>query len=140
MFVYKLSGCGLKSRCCYWNFRYCACFEQGLPWHSGHYKMQIHSDMRTWHDNNIQSKTIPNKSYTYGWLIQGYSYPMPGLSTPLFTKQKSKGSCRFRYSDRASGKNFHIHIHKVFQTCLNVLECLELISSSLKRFRKHQNQ
>ena len=31
-----------------------ACFKQGVPWHSGHYRVWIHSEMRTWHDKNIQ--------------------------------------------------------------------------------------
>ena len=31
-----------------------ACFEQGVPWHSGHYRVWIHSEMRTWHDKYIQ--------------------------------------------------------------------------------------
>ena len=35
VFVYKLSGCGFESRCCHLNFRYGACFEQGVPWYSG---------------------------------------------------------------------------------------------------------
>ena len=35
VFVYKLSGCGFESRCCHLNFTYGACFEQGVPWHSG---------------------------------------------------------------------------------------------------------
>ena len=30
------------------NFRYGACFEQGVPW------VQIYSEPRTWHDNNTQ--------------------------------------------------------------------------------------
>ena len=33
-------------------------FEQEVPWHSGNYRMQYHSETRTWHDNNIQSNTI----------------------------------------------------------------------------------
>ena len=37
MFVYELSGCGFEFRCCHLNFRYRACFEQRVPWHSGKY-------------------------------------------------------------------------------------------------------
>ena len=29
--IYELSGCGFESRCCHLNFRYSACFEQGVP-------------------------------------------------------------------------------------------------------------
>ena len=30
-------------------------FEQGVPWHSGSYRVWIHSEARTSHDKNIQS-------------------------------------------------------------------------------------
>ena len=36
------------------NFRYRACFEEGILWHSGNYRVHIHSEMCTWHDSNIQ--------------------------------------------------------------------------------------
>ena len=45
----------VESRCSHLNFRYCAWFEQGFPWHSGNYRVWIHSKIRTWHDKNIQS-------------------------------------------------------------------------------------
>ena len=41
------------------NSRYRACFEEGVPWHSGNYRVYIHSEMRTWHDNNIQGLHFP---------------------------------------------------------------------------------
>ena len=31
VFVYKLSDCGFQSRCSHLNFRFHACFEQGVP-------------------------------------------------------------------------------------------------------------
>ena len=34
------------------NFRYCACFKEAVPWHSGSYTVRIHSKARTWHDKN----------------------------------------------------------------------------------------
>ena len=37
------------------NSWHCACFEQGVPWDSGKYRVWIHSEMRTWHDGNIKS-------------------------------------------------------------------------------------
>ena len=55
MFVYELSGCGFESNCSHLNIRFCVCFEQGVLWHSGKYIVWIHSEMRTWHDKNIQS-------------------------------------------------------------------------------------
>ena len=53
--VYELSGCGFDSRCCHLNLRYHARFEQGVPWHSGNYRVRIHSEMCTWNDKNIQT-------------------------------------------------------------------------------------
>ena len=43
---------------CHLSFRYRFCFEQEIPWHSGNYTVQIHSEMRTGHDNNIQSNAL----------------------------------------------------------------------------------
>ena len=58
MFVYELSGCGFESSCSHINFRLCSCFEQGVPWNSGNYRVWIHLETRTWHDKNIQSKAF----------------------------------------------------------------------------------
>ena len=55
VFVYELHGSGFESSCSHLNFRFGAYFEQGVPWHSGNYRVWIHSEMRTWHDKNIQS-------------------------------------------------------------------------------------
>ena len=56
--VKELSGCGFESHCSHLNFTYRACFEQGVPWRSGKYRVWIRSEMGTWHDNNIQSTII----------------------------------------------------------------------------------
>ena len=61
LFLYKLSGCGFESCCSHLNFRLCVCFEEGVPWHSGKYRVWFHSVTHTWHDKNIQS----NASYRY---------------------------------------------------------------------------
>ena len=55
VFVYELSGCGLESSYSHLKFRFRACFEQEVPWHSGNYRVWIHSEKRTWHDKNIKS-------------------------------------------------------------------------------------
>ena len=55
VFVDELSGCGFESSCSHLNFRFRACFEQGVPWHSGNYRVWIHSKTHMWHDKNIQS-------------------------------------------------------------------------------------
>ena len=52
----KCSLCGFKSSCSHLNFRFQACFEEGVPWHSGTYRVWIHSETRTWHDKNMQCK------------------------------------------------------------------------------------
>ena len=44
VFLYELGGCGLKSHCFHLTARCRACFEQGVPWHSGNYRMWIHSE------------------------------------------------------------------------------------------------
>ena len=54
VFVYEWSGCGFESNCSHLNFRHRTCFEQGVPWHSGSYRIWIHSEMRTWLDKNIK--------------------------------------------------------------------------------------
>ena len=55
VFLYELSGCGFESSCSHLNFRFHACFKQGVPWHSRNYGAWIHSETHTWHDKNIQS-------------------------------------------------------------------------------------
>ena len=75
VFVYELSGSGFESSCSHWNFRLRTCFEQGVPWHSGNYRMWIHSEMRTWHDKNIQlflyvcKQTFPK---LYGYITREF--------------------------------------------------------------------
>ena len=39
VFVYELSDCWFERCCCHLNFRYRACFEQGVPWYSGNYRV-----------------------------------------------------------------------------------------------------
>ena len=55
VFVYELSDCGFESSCSHLTFRFRGCFEQRVPWHSGKYRVRIHSETRTWHDKDIQS-------------------------------------------------------------------------------------
>ena len=54
--VYELNGSGFESSFSHLTFRFRACFEQGVPWHLGNYRVLIHSELRTWHDKNIQSE------------------------------------------------------------------------------------
>ena len=54
VFFYELNGCWFENSCSYLNFRFRACFEQGVLWHSGNYRVWTHPETRTWHDKNIQ--------------------------------------------------------------------------------------
>ena len=67
VFVYEISGYGFESRCSHLNFRFRACFEQGAPRHSGNYRVWISSEMRTWHDKNIQRNLFYMKVVNLGW-------------------------------------------------------------------------
>ena len=42
VFVYELSCCGWESSCSHLNVRFRALFEQGVPSHSGNYRVWIH--------------------------------------------------------------------------------------------------
>ena len=61
MFGYELSGCRFESSCGHWNFIYRTCFEQGVPWYLGKYRVCIHSEMLTWHNNDIESNVLLKK-------------------------------------------------------------------------------
>ena len=54
VFIYELSDFGFESSSSHLNFRFRACSEQGVSWHSGNCRVWIYSEMRTWHDKNIQ--------------------------------------------------------------------------------------
>ena len=53
VFDYELSGCGFWCSCSHLSFRFGACLDQGVLWHSGSYRLLIHSEKSTWHDKNI---------------------------------------------------------------------------------------
>ena len=46
------------------NFRFRACFEQGVPWHSGNYRVWSQSETCTWHDKKSQKFWI-SSSFWY---------------------------------------------------------------------------
>ena len=71
VFVYELSAFGLESSCSHLNFRFCTCFEQGVPWHSGHCRGWIHSQTHTWHDKNIQLNMSFEDPAEHGWWENG---------------------------------------------------------------------
>ena len=52
-----MSHMHFESRCSHLNFRYCTCFKQKVPWHSGNSRAWIHTDMCMWH-KNIQPNAL----------------------------------------------------------------------------------
>ena len=86
VFVYELSGCGFESSCSHLNFRFRACFEQRVPWHSGNYRVWIHSETRTWHDENIQLDLIP------GYEVNPKFSHDPNFSSYVFHRRWKKFS------------------------------------------------
>ena len=54
--VQELSRSGFESSYSRLTLRFRACFEQGVPWHSGNCRVWIDSETCTWHDKNIQLK------------------------------------------------------------------------------------
>ena len=65
----------LCSHCCsHLNFRYYTSFKQGVAWHSGNYRLWIHSEMHMWHDKNMQpcdnfSQSSPIRSWGFNLLL-----------------------------------------------------------------------
>ena len=85
MFIYELSGCGFESSCSHLSFRFRTCFKQGVPWHSGNYRLRIHSDMRMSHDKNIV-------------IVLKFLKQSLFFSINLVTWRKSKTSLSFNFS------------------------------------------
>ena len=64
VFVYELSGCWFEYHCSQLSFRYCACFEQAVPWHSCKYRVWIHSEMHTWMTRTYSQSHCTDKLLT----------------------------------------------------------------------------
>ena len=106
MSVYELSGCGFESRCSHLNFRFCACFEQRVPWHSGNYREWTHSErvrdmIRTYRYNNyfLHSKQplsmLSIQVYNWKLFFKGHDYAL--------LRSCPKIPCWKRYSQKNSG-------------------------------------
>ena len=44
VFVQKLTGSWFESSCSHITFRFCACYEEGVPWQSGNHRVLVHSE------------------------------------------------------------------------------------------------
>ena len=95
LFVYELSACGVISHCSHLNFRYCACFEQGISWHSGNYRVWIHSETSTWHDKNIQSICSLFICFELDGLLQSICFRMFSSKHSITFENMHRLSCWF---------------------------------------------
>ena len=110
--LYELNGCSFESRCSHLIFRYGACFEQGVPWHSGNCRVWIHSLTCTWHDKNKQSNAPYRKVLTAQlnhlaslaiWLSVSWRtkllwvrVPLRSLNLQIWRLLRARNSLRFR--------------------------------------------
>ena len=97
VFLYELNGSGFESSCSHLTFRFRACFEQGFPWHSGNYRVWIHSETHTWHDKNTQLTILCLEScYSFqksSTVEQAWAYERQGHMTIARLSSKFRG-CR----------------------------------------------
>ena len=82
VFVYKLSGSGFESSCSHLNFRFWACFEQGVPWHSGNYRVWIYfwNTYVTWQEHIVKCTiqiSTQNTAQSFGLLAKWLSVSLP---------------------------------------------------------------
>ena len=96
-----LIGSGFESSCSHLNFRFRACFEQGVPWHSGNYRVWFHSETGTWHDKNI----LPNVKV---WYIYKTAYKIQAKG------KKNQNWQNFKYESRQKYKTSKLHIKKKY--------------------------
>ena len=60
VFVYEISGSGFDSSCSHLNFRFCACFEQGVPWYSGNYSVDsLWNAYVIWQEHTVKDFITP---------------------------------------------------------------------------------
>ena len=91
VFAHELSGSGFESSCSHLNFRFRACFEQGVPWHSGNYRVWIHSETRTWHDKNMQSNVLSYRKIQIKMCLSIY-----GITTSKYSRETSMITVKYK--------------------------------------------
>ena len=67
--IYESNGFGFESSCSHLNFRFRACFEQGVPCNSGNYRARIHSENAyvTWQEHTVRKLLTKNVRDTVSW-------------------------------------------------------------------------
>ena len=56
VFAYEPNGSGFESSCSHLDIIFRTCFEQGVPWHPGNYRVWIHSENAdvTWQEHTVK--------------------------------------------------------------------------------------
>ena len=105
MFLSLLSGSGFESSCSHFTFRFRACFEQGVPWHSGNYRVWIHSETAyvTWQEHTVWfAYSVLLLFFSSFFLQHSYlSCCLPPVSLGTCSYQ-----CRFLYNAQVIVVNF----------------------------------
>ena len=118
------------------NLRYRACFEQGVPWHSGIYRVWIHSETREWHDKNTQLidcvniwKTSEAANLVFQWIfvlnsVKHNFFPVSieNLFTWIKAKVQSIGNCKEMYAS-AKHQAFCVYVVVIYDIKLWKFEC-----------------
>ena len=125
VFVDEISGCGFKSRCSRLKFRYRACFEQWVPWHSGNYKVGFtmkdvremigtHSQMHGADKYSQQSSTIC-PVWLNGWVLVyklcGCRFESRCSNSNLSLDIRVTTECGFYLKRVRDMIRTHIHVH-----------------------------
>ena len=85
VFIYELSGSRFKSSCSHLNFSFRACFEQGVPWHSGVQLQSVDSLWNayvTWQEDTI----FINRNFLGCFRFVGNLIPVHSFSSRLNKK------------------------------------------------------
>ena len=109
--IWPLSGCGFESRCCHLNFRASTSSKESLDIQAN-YRVWIHSETRTWHDNDIQSSTycFRMKAKISADFRICISVTLTSCNTERLYISFSKEFSKFSYF-------FYIHCHVVNLSC-----------------------
>ena len=65
-FSKSLSGCGFEPSCSHLKFRFCACLEQGVAWHSGNYSVNsLWNAYVIWKEHFLLTHLVEQKKSGY---------------------------------------------------------------------------
>ena len=122
VFVYQLSGCEIEPSCSHLNFRFRACFDQGVPWYSGNYRVWIHSEclrdmIKTYSQMHRTDKCSQHSSIIWAVWPNGWLF-IYELSSCGFESSCSRLNFRFRasFNQRVpwNSDNYRVWIHSEY--------------------------